>query len=410
MRILFLTHRLPYPPDKGERIRAFYELKYFAQRHEVDLFSFADSEVNSSHLAVCQELCRSVYVEPLAGATRAVVAAWFGLRGLPLSNGFFYSSSFADRVHQALRHRSYDLIFVYCSSMGQYIPFPAPAPLVVDFVDADSSKWEQYAATARPPKSWLFAHEARTVAAFEGELLARAALSLAVTEHDAVELCKDAPGRHRVEVVPNGVDVPDAGSSGAADAVRELQPFVAFVGTMDYRPNADAAAYFAEHIFPLLRRTQPDLKFVIVGRNPGAEIQRLAALPQVVVTGGVRDVYPYFRGAEVTVAPFRISQGFHNKIAESLAVGTPVVTSSRAAAGIGLSSAEGLYTADKCEDFAAAVDRLILDVSLRNALRKAAPAVANGLKWDARLRRLEEMLVEVAARPQRTLAVAEAGR
>jgi sugar transferase (PEP-CTERM/EpsH1 system associated) len=392
MRILFLTHRLPFPPDKGERIRAFYELKYLAERHEVDLYCFADSAEDARQQEPCLKLCREVYVEVLGKNSRRLHAAWAATRQQPMSSGFFYSATFARKVEDAVRDNAYDLIFVNCSSMGQYLSWPSPAPVVVDFVDADSSKWEQYARSCRPPKSWLFLREARSVARFEKFLLRRATLSLAVTEHDAAELCKGMTGIDPVEIISNGVEVPHESPSSVNESIRALQPFAVFVGTMSYRPNADAAEYFAREIFPEVRRQHPDLNFVIVGRDPAPRLRRLEDVPGVKVAGSVPDVYPYFRCADVSVAPFRISQGFHNKIAESLAVGTPVVTSSRAAKGVGLSESAGLFTADDPKQFAAMLHSLLVNGELRRRLRETAPAVRTSLSWESRLQPLEHLI------------------
>jgi glycosyltransferase involved in cell wall biosynthesis len=177
---------------------------------------------------------------------------------------------------------------------------------------------------------------------------------------------------------------------------------------MNYPPNSDAAVYFARDIFPLVRKTDPRLKFVIVGRDPNRRVRQLANIPGVVFVEVVPDAFQYFRNAHVTVAPFRISQGFHNKIAESLAVGTPVVTTSRAMAGIGLSEREGLFVADTPEDFAGTVSRVLRDPSLRQELRERAASVRQRLSWDIPLSKLEQLIVQVAAksaRPSRELVV-----
>jgi polysaccharide biosynthesis protein PslH len=398
MEILFLSHRLPYPPDKGERIRAFHELRYLAERHEVDLFCFADSQADADHQVACRSFCRSVYVETLSKPARLLRGAVAGLRNQAMSAAFFYSPSFAANVRKMLGQRRYDLIFLYCSSMAQFIPRPAPAPIVVDFVDADSAKWQQYARSCAPPRSWLYAREARAVASAERALGSRAALSLAVTEHDASEIGGGAAGRFPVEVMANGVEVPVDMSDTVDAGIRQLQPFAVFVGTMNYRPNSDAAEHFARDIFPLVRRRHPRLNFVIVGRDPDRQVRRLAAIAGVTVTGSVSGVYRYFRNAEVSVAPFRISQGFHNKIAESLAVGTPVVTSRRAVAGIGLSEKEGLFAADTPEAFAATVDSVLSDSSLRRQLRESAAGVRKLLGWETRLRKMELAMLEVVGK------------
>jgi len=398
MQILFITHRLPYPPDKGERIRAFYELRYLASRHEVDLFCFADSQECAENQRFLEGICRSVHVEVLKKPRRLLRAVNNFLAGRPMSFGFFHSRKFDESVRDALRKNNYDVIFVYCSSMGAAVPRPAPAPLIVDFVDADSQKFNQYAARAGFLRRWLYTREARAVADAEQSLGHASALSFAVTEHDARELTAGKENGFTVEVVPNGVEVPEVPDCQAESEVLQQKPFALFVGTMDYPPNSDAAAYFARDIFPQVRETHPELKFVIVGRNPDRQVRGLGTIPGVVVKGAVKDVFHYFRNAAVSVAPFRISQGFHNKIAESVAVGTPVITTSRAMAGIGLGEREGLFVADTTEEFAHKVNKVLEDPCLRSDLRKRASSVRELLSWDARLCKIEQLMLQAAGR------------
>ncbi len=397
MQILFLAHRIPYPPDKGERIRAFQELRYLGARHDVDLFCFADSQECANHQKLLRTKCRSVHVEVLRQPTRLLRAAINSVTGRPMSFGFFWSRTFHENVRQALHKCKYDAIFVYSSSMGQFIPQPAPAPVVVDFVDADSQKFKQYAIRSRSVRAWLYAREARAVATAEQSLGRLATLSFAVTEHDARELRGSDAAGFNVEVVPNGVQVPDTSDVSNQDSFPELRPFALFVGTMSYPPNSDAAVHFARDILPLVRRSHPELKFVVVGRDPDRRVRNLTAIPGVFVIGAVPDAFRYFRSAEVSVAPFRISQGFHNKIAESLAVGTPVITTSRAKAGIGLAEPEGLFVAETAEDFANKLT-IALDPDLRQRLRKGASAVQSALSWDGRLSKMEQLIVQVAAK------------
>ena len=394
MQILFLAHRMPYPPDKGEKIRAFHELRYLASRHKVDLFCFADSTSGPEDRQFMQSMCRDVYVEVLPKPLRFLGMVRNLLTGRPVSFGFFYSRSFGKKVREALTRSKYDLIFVYSSSMGQYLPDPAPAPVVVDFVDADSHKFMQYAERSRSLEAWLYARESRTVAAAEHALGRIAKVAIAVTEHEANQLRASAPTTFDVAVVANGVQVPEVSEEQLNPGIRDLQPFAVFVGTMSYRPNSDAAIYFAREIFPLVRRRHPTLKFVIVGRHPTSGVRRLGNFPGVIVIGWTPDVYQYFRHAGVSVAPFRISQGFHTKIAESLAVGTPVVTTRRAMASIGLSEREGLFAADTSEQFAEKVSSVLQDPLLRRELGIRAPAVRQRLSWDAPLRMLEGLITE----------------
>jgi sugar transferase (PEP-CTERM/EpsH1 system associated) len=396
MQILFLAHRIPYPPDKGERIRAFQQLQYLGARHDVDLFCFADSKACARNQEHLRTKCRSVHVEVLKKPSRLLRAASSFAGGQPISFGFFQSPRFAQGLNRLLQTYKYDVIFVYSSSMGQYIPVPAPAPVVVDFVDADSQKFRQYAATANGFRARLYTREADAVAGAERSLGHIAAVSLAVTRHDALELQNVIGSGCRVEVIPNGVQVPDCSSIDKQGVFADLRPFLLFVGTMSYPPNADAAVYFAREILPLVHKTRPGMKFVIVGRDPDRRVRELASLPGVLVTGEVPDAFAYFRSADVTVAPFRISQGFHNKIAESLALGTPVVTTARARDGIGLSDREGLFAADTPEEFTRQIE-FALDPTVRRKVRENAGLVRKILSWDVSLAKLERLMMDAAA-------------
>ncbi len=401
MQILFLAHRLPYPPDKGERIRAFQQLQYLGARHDVDLFCLADSEACARNREHLRTKCRSVHVEVLKKASRLFRAARSFAAGQPISFGFFHSPGFGQGLDRLLQTYKYDVIFVYSSSMGQYIPLPSPAPVVVDFVDADSQKFRQYAATSNGLRTWLYSREADAVADAERSLGRIAAVSIAVTEHDARELQAVMGSEVRVEVVPNGVHVPDCLNATEQSAISDLRPFLLFVGTMSYPPNADAAAYFAREILPLVRKTRPEMKFVIAGREPDRRVRDLAGIPGVLVIGEVPDAFAYFRSAEVTVAPFRISQGFHNKIAESLASGTPVVTTPRARDGIGLGEREGLFAADSPEEFARQIEAA-LATAVQKQVRENASRVRKTLSWDVRLGKLEQLMFEVVANSDST--------
>jgi sugar transferase (PEP-CTERM/EpsH1 system associated) len=408
MKILFLVHRIPYPPNKGEKIRAFQELKFLAARHSIDLFCFADSAEEADQQWYLRDLCRRIYVEtrgPISAKLRMARSLW---RGEPLSNGYFYSARFRKEIRSALAAERYDLIFVYCSSMAQYLPKPAPAPVVVDFVDVDSAKWAQYARTSRFPMSWLYSREARLMAKSEEEAARTASVSIVTTGQEALLL--DPERKHRVEVIGNGVARPTVSiDAHLSEPIVKLQPYVLFVGQMDYRPNIDAVTYFVDKIFPYIRDKYPEVRFVIAGRNPTSKVKRLAARRGVVVTGAVPDVHPYLMGSSVVVAPFRISQGVQNKILEALAVGKPVVSTSRPAEAINAVHGETLLIADSPEEFAQCVSNLLGSSELRGRFARASEFVRQKFDWQTSLARLES-LCEQSARQRREWKSGDSGR
>jgi sugar transferase (PEP-CTERM/EpsH1 system associated) len=398
LKILYLAHRSPYPPNKGEKIRCFHQLQFLSARHSIDLFCFADSAKEAEGSQALKAFCRHVHVETLLPRTGYLRLARGLFADLPASVAYYDSLSMHAAVQEAVRTGNYDLIFVYCSSMAQFVPLSAQVPKVIDFVDADSSKWTQYSRCSAFPLSWLYAREGAALARYEKRTAEVFELSLVTTPQEALDL--GGGGCSSVEVVGNGVSAPPAlDSQNLPTEIRQLQPYVLFVGTMNYRPNADAVSYFAREIFPLLRQSHPGLQFLIVGRSPTPEVRRLGRLPGVVVTGSVSDVHGYLAGAAVAVAPFRIAQGVQNKVLEALVAGVPVVLTSRPARAFSSPAADLLIVADTPAAFADAVRAALDKPELRRRSLEAAPDLQHLLSWQRSLGRLEELVEHLAGIP-----------
>jgi sugar transferase (PEP-CTERM/EpsH1 system associated) len=398
LKILYLAHRIPYPPDKGEKIRCFHQLQFLSARHSIDLFCFADSAKEAEGSQALQEFCRRVHVETLLPRTGYLRLALRLFADLPASVAYYDSLSMHAAVQEAVKTSKYDLILVYCSSMAQFVPLSAHIPKVIDFVDADSSKWTQYSRCSAFPLSWLYAREGAALARYEKRTAEVFELSLVTTPQEALDL--GGGGCSSVEVVANGVSAPPAlDSKNLPTEIRQLQPYVLFVGTMNYRPNADAVSYFAKEIFPLLRQSHPGLQFLIVGRSPTSEVRMLGRLPGVVVTGSVSDVHGYLAGAAVAVAPFRIAQGVQNKVLEALVAGVPVVLTSRPARAFGSPASDLLLVADTPAAFADAVRAALDNPELRRRSLEAAPELQKLLSWQRSLSRMEELVENLAGIP-----------
>jgi sugar transferase (PEP-CTERM/EpsH1 system associated) len=394
MKILFLAHRIPYPPNKGEKIRAYHELQHLSARHIIDLFCFSDSDEEAEQLEGLRKLCRRIYVEPRELAVVATGAIRSLVRGEPLSCGCFFSRKFQRHVWKAIETEGYDLIFVYCSYMAQYVPCPTPVPMVMDFVDIDSAKWAQYSERSRFPVSWFFAREARKLAQHEEKWARASSSTIVVTAIEAAQLKgEDLP---HTEVIGNGVDIPPTPEDELPPNLRALQPYALFVGTMDYRPNVDAVEYFAKDILPRVREHHPALKFVVVGRDPSRRVRKLARLPGVIVTGTVPRVDGYLRGSSVVVAPFRVARGIQNKVLEALAAGKPVVATSASAAAIGAQHGETLLVADTPIAFAGAVIALIENHVLVGQFDKGPEFVRKNFSWRENMNLLEQVLERAA--------------
>ena len=335
MRILFLAHRLPYPPNKGDKIRSFWELKTMSRHHEVDLFSFYDDPEDKLQIEKLRPYCRSCYAEPVSRFGSRMRAAFALVEGKPFSTAFYSSTDMSESVTKSVLARAYDLVFVFGSSMVQYASLCPGVPRVVDLVDVDSDKWAQYSDYSRGPLRWLWRLEARRLAVYECAVVRDFSNTLLCTEAEA-RLLRRKASIGPINVLENWLNLeyyrPEA--IVVPEEIRRIQPYLIFTGTMDYFPNVDAVEFFCKDVFPEVRKKIPNLRFVIAGRNPSARVKRLAQDSSVEVTGTVRDIRPYLQAASVAVAPMRMARGVQNKILEALAMDIPVVASSVAASAL----------------------------------------------------------------------------
>jgi sugar transferase (PEP-CTERM/EpsH1 system associated) len=387
--ILFLAHRVPYPPDRGDKIRSFNILRHLAQRHRVHLGTFADDEADQAHAAALAPLVHRCHVEVHARGRAASLARGLLTRA-PASVAALASTTMGDFVDDVLTTERIDRVYIFSGQMAQYAP--DDRPFVMDFVDIDSEKFADYARAARPPVSWLWAGEARRLAAYEREVAGRAVVSLFVTEAEA-SLFRQRTGLppESVQVLENGIDA-ERFRPEATEAGRE--PLIVFTGQMDYPPNIEAAAGFATHALPLVRQRCPQARFAIVGRNPDAALGSLGAGVEVI--GEVPDTRPWLARAAAVVAPLRIARGIQNKVLEAMAMARPVVASPAAFEGIDAAPGEHLIVADGWAAEAEAVAALIADRSRGDTIGAAARVrIIERYGWDARLAPLDRMLAHI---------------
>ncbi|MEO8367688.1 MAG: TIGR03087 family PEP-CTERM/XrtA system glycosyltransferase [Candidatus Solibacter sp.] len=403
MRILYLCHRIPYPPDKGDKIRAFHQIRALAVRHEIDLFTLADDPADLEHSAALREYCREVTVVKLN-------ARWARIRSLPylltstaLTIPYFDSAELQQRVNQALGERSYDRIFVYCSAMAQYVEHVANIPMVIDLVDVDSNKWTQYAAFTKFPFSAIYYREGKTLAAYERRVCEQSAAVVVTTEREARLLGQISP-KAQVHVIPNGVDT--AFFSHAAVPPKASGNTIGFTGDMAYFPNQEAVIHFARNVLPLVREVLPDAGFLIVGRSPSPEVQALSGIPAVEVTGFVPDVRAHLARMKVSVAPFSIAAGIQNKILEAMSYELPVVATSRATQGLTPAAASAVETADSPREMAAAIVRLLRNPEMaREKGRQSRIMVAGEYNWSQSLDQLTQLLENPTRKEARQAAL-----
>lgn len=401
LNVLYLCHRIPYPPDKGDKIRAFHQIRFLARRNRVHLLTLADGAVPD--LGPLQELCERVEVFPVHRPAAYLRAALGALRPRPLTLSFFDSAELRRRVEELAAEESFDVIVAYSSSMAPYVEPFTGVPAVLDMVDVDSAKWEQYSRFARPLLRPVYALEARRLRAYEASLAERFERIVLATANELGLYESFAPGARAV-AVPNGVDFD---YFQPLDLPKAEKPLLVFTGQMDYFANVDGVTYFAREVFPRLRQRFPEAELVIVGRSPVPSVRALGELPGISVTGAVGDVRPFLARAWAFVAPLRIAQGVQNKVLEAMAMNVPVVCSERVLAGLaegGFRHDRDLLAADcssgNAESFASCVAALLESAETRARLAEGARRrLALGYRWSTNLDRFEE-IVATAARPQ----------
>jgi len=394
VKVLYLVHRLPYPPNKGDKVRSYHLLKHLAARHEVHLGSFLDDPDDEQHLPRVRALCKSLHVARLNPRAAKLLSLRGLLSGEALSLPYYRDAGLQAWVDETAAREGFDAVVVFSGVMAQYTRGLKGVKTLVDFVDVDSAKWRDYAPEHAWPMSWLYRREFAKLLGFEQRVAAEAACSFFVTDNEVALFRELSPGRElRLAALGNGVDAdfftPDA-SRTSPFAADEL-PLV-FTGAMDYWPNVDAVTWFAGSILPALRERFPALRFHIVGRSPAPAVQALAG-DAVNVTGTVPDVRPFLQHAAAVVAPLRLARGIQNKVLEAMAMARPVVAAASCVRAITGAAQPGLQPADTESDYVERVSALLADPeAARGAGRGARDFVLGAYSWEAHLADLDRHL------------------
>ncbi|HKJ72016.1 MAG TPA: TIGR03087 family PEP-CTERM/XrtA system glycosyltransferase [Gammaproteobacteria bacterium] len=408
--LVLLVHRIPYPPNKGDKIRSFHLLRHLAERYRVHLGAFVDDPADWAHAGALSELCAEVRLVPLRPRAARLRALGGLATGAPLTLPYYRSGAMRRWLRRTLRATGTRRLVAFSAAMAQYADEAAPGcTRVLDLVDVDSDKWRQYGQRRRGPAGWVYRREARRLLAYERRCAAAFDHTVLVSPAEAALFLRLAPeAAGRVRVAGNGVDtdyfaprpdLPDPYPAGA-------EPLV-FTGAMDYWANADAVSWFAEAVLPRVRARHPQAAFYVVGTRPGEAVQRLARLPGVRVTGGVPDIRPYLAHARLAVAPMRVARGIQNKVLEAFAMAKPVLATGAALDGLGLDAAYPL-AADSADEMARLAGEALGSggSELGAEMRRW---VTRRFRWDRQLAAFGELLEGPAAAPE-AAAVAEGWR
>lgn len=398
MRLLVVSQWFPYPPINGARQRVYHLLRGLSERHDIHLLSFTQLAGDAEHAGRLAEICREVALVP--GRTfRPTFANWlrafFSMR--PRSSISCWSEEMALLVREQLRRHSFDAAIAFTTATAEYLA-GCGVPSILDDDNVDTAYFHRMVQLTDNPLTkfrrkltWvkLSTHERRLVATFDA--------TAAVSEEDRQELARIAPEAERrgaLYVVPNGVDLELMNYQAPEVDRRQLVS----TGALTYQANLDAAIFFCEEILPRIRAEVSDARLVITGGHKGVDVAPLTSLGAT-LTGFLEDVRPTVAGSAALVVPLRIGGGTRLKILEAMALGTPVVSTSLGAAGLGLKHEETALIADRPEDFAGCVLRIMQNDDLRvRLISNARRHVAANFGWDRSVAALEQIIESVAGK------------
>lgn len=389
MKLLYLSQRFPYPPNRGDRIPTFNHIKYLSRRHQVHVSSLITAVDEMKYVGAFSEWAVSTTVERQPRWKSFLGKMHAFLCGEPLSIGHYRNTALMARVRDVIEKEKIEAVIVFSSSMAQYVEPLHNLVRIMNFCDLDSQKWADLSKVSRWPRSWIYRREARLLLDYEKKVASSFDCSCTVTEQEAVLFRRLIPGVD-VQVLANGVD------HGYFEAVQWNPSAIrlVFVGVMDYEPNVEAVTFFATEVWPKVRERHPDAEFTIVGSRPNAKVRSLAGRPGVYVTGMVADVRSYLASATLVVVPLKVARGIQNKILEAMAAGVPVLTTPLAAFSISPEFDRILFTADRSgEPFTAKVLELLEDGQAGKDLAKAAQAfVQQNFSWTRTGQILDDIL------------------
>jgi len=394
--LLYLVHRLPYPPNKGDKISSFNLLRYFSSRYRVFLGTFVDDPADRQYVDKVRSYCADACVVDLNPLTAKLASLRGLLTGEALTLAYYRNAELRRWVEKVCEGNPPDAVLIYSGAMGQYVPvdLPAHTTTLFEMEDVDSDKWRSYAQTQRWPLSWIYARESLRLLAYERRMAARFDVSVFISPDEAALFRQLAPEvADKVAYRTQGVD-----SEYHDPALALPSPYpqdkrvLVFCGAMDYWPNADAVIWYVNEILPSVREHAPDVLFAIVGMNPTDDVRKLAEHDGVMVTGAVPDVRPFVMHAYAAVLPLRIARGIQNKALEAMALEKPVVGTPDALTGIIACPEFKPWVGEHADELIAAT-KAALDANLSQD-PGGRVCVLRHYNWDANLKRIEQMLEE----------------
>lgn len=401
MNLLYLCHRVPFPPHKGEKIRTFNIVRYLIKSgYNLTICTPIEGKVDYEYISnLKNQVDVTVHSAPKPGISRWVKGL---IKNQPLSVANFYSNELQHKIDTILESQSIDVILCTSSAMAEYVfkskvlqTDKSTTRLIMDFMDLDSDKWRQYTSLKPFPLSEIYRREAKLLSRYEKRIHRAFDACIFISKSEMDMFLSHEKDLGKLSVVSNCLDTdffcpPSTPIVKGDDAA---YPSILFTGVMDYFPNVDAVTWFVDDIWPEIKQKWPQAEFVIAGMNPNDKIIEYGKQDGIEVTGFVDDILQYYYKADIFVAPFKIARGVQTKVLQSFACGLPVISSPIAIEGIDCNNQVHLLVAKDKEGFIRNIDMLLQDQELQTRIRSNAIKLINSCySWTACLKKLDDVI------------------
>jgi sugar transferase (PEP-CTERM/EpsH1 system associated) len=397
LNIIFLAQRVPFPPNKGEKIRTFNQIKYLSDKHKITICAPLEPNEDISYFqTLSKEYCENISYHGLSNKALRLIKGLLSGKALSVAN--FYSDKLQSKFDALLKEKCFDTIICTSSAMAEYIykskslkQLIKKPQLIMDFMDLDSDKWRQYSETSSWPMKWIYQREAQILSDYEKKVTHDFDTSFFIADAE-VELFKSRVNSSgKVLTMGNGMDTDSF--FPAITPLNNNAPVMLFTGVMDYKPNIDAVVWFVEHVWQEILKEYPEARFIIAGMNPTSQVKGLEKISGIEVTGFVDDILPYYHQSDYFVAPFRIARGVQNKVLQGFACGLPVISTPMGAEGIDCTKDIDILIASTADEFLSCIKQLDCDAEFREMIKaNALKLIHERYSWEGKLQVLDNVL------------------